>query len=63
MLWLFGLLKHNPERLLNLLLRAHFLDVEEASVKAAFRAGLKVGRKYPEYADQVLNEGGPEWEI
>lgn len=32
-------------------------------MSAAFRAGLKVGRKYPEIADKVLNEGGPEWEI
>lgn len=63
MLWLLGLLRHNPERLLSLLIRSHEIDVEEASMSAAFRAGLKVGRKYPDYADKVLNEGGPEWEI
>lgn len=30
---------------------------------SAFRAGLRIGRKYPEIADAVIDEGGPEWEI
>lgn len=46
----------NPERLLSLLIRAHDLDTLEASMSAAFRAGLKVGLEHPELGRKVLSE-------
>ena len=59
--WLARTGRTKPERLLKLLLRAHELDTEEANTAMAFRAGIRIGLKYPDLGRQVLGE--PEWMI
>ena len=59
--WLIRLLRGDGERLLSLLIRAHDIDEEQASMSRAFRAGLKIGLKYPAIGREVLGE--PEYQI
>ncbi len=59
--WLIGTGRSKPERLLNLLIRAHKIDTDEASMSMAFRAGIRIGLKYPDLGRQVLGE--PDWMI
>ena len=59
--WLFDTGRKRPVRLLKLLIRAHELDMQEASMSMAFRAGIRLGLKHPELGREVLGE--PEWTI
>lgn len=59
--WLFRIGKNDHQGLLKLLLRAHEIQEDEASMAMAFRAGLKLGLQHPELGRQVLGE--PEWMI
>jgi hypothetical protein len=54
---LFRRHRNNPGAILILLARAGRLDEHEASVAAAFRAGLRLGLQHPELAEQVV---GPQ---
>lgn len=47
---------NNPGAILILLARAGRLEEHEASVTAAFRAGLRLGLAHPELAEQVLTD-------
>jgi hypothetical protein len=59
--WLANIGRRNPDRLLKLLIRAHDMDREEASMAMAFRAGVRIGLKYPHLGREVLGE--PDWTI
>lgn len=63
MRWLAHMLMHRPETLLNLLMEARKIDREKTLASNCFRAGLKIGRKYPDIADEVLQDQAPEWNI
>lgn len=60
--WLFNMARHNPEHLLALLITAQSIQEERASLAAAFRAGVRIGRKYPDVADKLLDQE-IEWYI
>lgn len=59
--WLTRKLLRDPEGLLSLLIEAHNKDQDRADISRAFRAGLRVGLKYPPAARAVLGEA--EWNI
>jgi hypothetical protein len=60
-LWLHGK-RHDGDNLLSLLLAAQTIDEHRTSLALAFRAGVKIGRKYPETADRILGQE-IEWNI
>lgn len=60
-MWLLRLVRGDGERLLSLLIRAREYDETSASMSLAFRAGIKIGLKYPMLGREVLGE--PEYHI
>lgn len=63
MIWVLKMMHRDPERLLSLLMRARAIDRRDASLSRSFRAGLRIGRRYPDIADSVLQSPPPEWNI
>lgn len=60
--WVTRTGKNQPEYLLSLLLRAHRIHDQQQNFAMGFRAGLKIGRRYPEIAAEILKDE-PEYNI
>lgn len=54
--WFFKMGNNDADNLLALLITARTVQEDRISFSTAFRAGLKVGRKYPDVADKLLNQ-------
>lgn len=59
--WLVRILLRDPESLLSLLIESHQRYEDRASVSMAFRAGMKIGLRYPAISRSVIGEA--EYEI
>lgn len=60
--WLYRMFRSGDgDHFLAVLIRAHSHEEEMASMALAFRAGLKIGLKYPDIGKELL--GQPEWNI
>lgn len=59
--WLF-IMRNEGDTLLSLLIAAHNIHQDRTDFSMAFRAGVKIGRKYPDISDKLLNQE-TEWHI
>lgn len=60
--WFLKMGRNDSDSLLALIIAARNLQEDRVSFATAFRAGLKVGRKYPDVADKLLGQE-VEWHI
>lgn len=60
--WFFKMGRNDADSLLALIIAARTLQEDRATFSTAFRAGLKIGRKYPAEADKILGQE-IEWHI
>lgn len=60
--WFFKMGRNDADNFLALLITARTMQEDRVSFSTAFRAGLKVGRKYPDVADKLLDQE-VEWNI
>lgn len=59
--WLYRMRKQG-DTLLSLLITAHTIHECQTDFSMAFRAGVRVGRRYPDIADSMLGHT-TEWNI
>lgn len=55
-IWTLQKMRHNPDSLLHLLIAARNAESQRRDIGLWFRAGLRIGRAYPEVADKILEE-------